>query len=30
MDNSRTQRQLLGVQKWVDSRCRGTLQYCTG
>lgn len=26
----RTQRQLLGITKWRDSGCRGTLQWCTG
>jgi len=27
---TRTERQLLGVRKWLGSRCRGTLQYATG
>lgn len=26
----RNERQNLGVKKWVDSKCRGTLSYCTG
>lgn len=30
MTLDRTQRQLLGITKWRDSGCRGTLQWCTG
>ena len=27
---SRDERQLLGVQKWISNKCRGTWCYCTG
>lgn len=27
---TRDERQTLGVQKWVDNRCKGTLEYATG
>lgn len=27
---TRDERQALGVQKWVDNRCKGTLEYATG
>ena len=30
MTLDRTQRQLLGITKWRDCGCRGTLQWCTG
>lgn len=28
--NSRDERQQLGIQKWIDSGCRATLEWCTG
>lgn len=30
MTLDRTERQKLGVRKWIQSGCRGTLQWCTG
>ena len=27
---SRDERQLLGVQKWINNKCKGTWMYCTG
>jgi len=27
---TRSQRQELGIKKWIESNCRGTLQWCTG
>ena len=30
MTLDRSERQLLGVRKWIESGCRGTLQWCTG
>lgn len=27
---TRSERQLLGVKKWLGAKCRGTLQYATG
>lgn len=27
---TRDERQRLGIQKWVNSGCRGTLMWCTG
>lgn len=30
MTLDRTERQRLGVQRWIDSGCKGTLQWCTG
>lgn len=30
MTLDRTERQRLGVRKWIEAGCRGTLQWCTG
>lgn len=30
MTLDRTERQRLGVKKWIEAGCRGTLQWCTG
>lgn len=30
MTLDRTARQRLGVQKWMEAGCKGTLQWCTG
>jgi len=27
---TRDERQKLGIQKWINNGCRGTLEWCTG